>query len=153
MQIDASHWKDLAVVQFKLVQHYFSQFLHVWSTDDDAHYQGNIDSTALGGALTLRLEYMPRHPDVCPQLYVWDPIKLPLHVGLFPGQTINEKGRCHEFHTNENGPSGRVCICHINTSQWEPSMTYAQVLLKGALWINAYEAHLQTGAPIAEYFC
>jgi ubiquitin-protein ligase len=153
MQVDVTHWKDLAVVQFKLVRKYAPHALHAWVTDQDAYYQWEIDSPAHGGAFTVRMHYVPRHPEVCPQLYVWDPIMLPLHVGLFPGQTVNGKGRCHQFHTNDNGPGGRVCICHINTSQWEPSMTYAQVLLKGALWINAYAAHLRTGAAVAEYFC
>lgn len=152
MDIDTTHWKDLAVMQFKLVRKYFPQFVHQWRTDEDAHYQGDIESTTLGGAITLRLQYVPRHPEVCPQLYVWDPITLPLHVGLFPEQTINSKGFCHATHTNSNGPGGKISICHINASQWDPSMTYAQVLLKGTLWINAYLGHLQTGNPISDYF-
>ena len=153
MHVVANCSKKMEDLQDALVHMYFSQFQRVRLSDDDAYYQGDIASDVLGGQVTLRLQYMPTLPEVCPLLFVWNPIAIPLNPEVFPGETINSKGCCHNFHTNSNGPGGRVSICHISASMWDPSMVYVQVLLKGAMWLNAYEGHLQTGQPISEYFC
>jgi hypothetical protein len=152
MHISDDHWKEVAVVQDALVRKYFSNFTLTWRSEDDAYYQGDIQNETLGGSFTLRLQFIPRHPEICPLLFVWDPIVLPMNREKHPGAAINDLAARHETHTLQNGPGGRVCICHIGTSQWEPSFSYAQVLIKGALWLQAYEGHLSTGKRIADYF-
>jgi len=44
---------------------------------------------------------------------------------------------------------GEVQICHIKN--WEPNQTFYQVIMKGRIWIEAYEGHCRTGNDIDYY--
>lgn len=46
---------------------------------------------------------------------------------------------------------GYVQICHYKSSLWTPSITFYKVLIKGRLWIEAYEGHKKTGNFIDKY--
>jgi hypothetical protein len=52
------------------------------------------------------------------------------------------------MHTLGPGPSGEVQICHWRDNRWHAGITLDKVLLKGLLWLEAYEQHLTTGQPI-----
>ena len=65
-------------------------------------------------------------------------------------RTLNSLGTSHAFHVNKNG-GGYLNICH--TRDWDASMTCVQVLLKGILWLEAYEGHLRTGRDLADFLC
>ena len=46
---------------------------------------------------------------------------------------------------------GFVRICHYRVSNWSSENTLYQVLLKGRLWLEAYEAHLRTSKPLDNF--
>lgn len=44
-----------------------------------------------------------------------------------------------------------VKICHYKASHWSPNITFYKVLMKGRLWLEAYEAHRRTGLNLDYY--
>lgn len=85
-----------------------------------------------------------------PPLYVWSPNPLP----AYGGGTINSygaSGTSHAMHTLSNGPNGEVQICHWRDERWHSGITLNKVLLKGIVWLEAYEQHLMTGRSIADF--
>lgn len=106
--------------------------------------------TTSDGWKTYRLKLLlgPHYPDQMPSLYVVSPLALPNTDG---DGTINDEEVSHAFHTLENGPGGCVQICHFKSDYWDASKTCVGVLMKGIVWLEAYEAHLQTGQDIADF--
>jgi hypothetical protein len=49
------------------------------------------------------------------------------------------------------GVKGCVQICHYSSSNWSPNVTLYKVILKGRLWLEAYEIYLRTGNDIDTY--
>jgi hypothetical protein len=86
-------------------------------------------------------------PDVRPPLYVAKPN--PLRDAF--GGTINGWGLSHDMHTLTAGPRGMVQICHWRDARWHAAITLHKVLLKGLIWLEAYEQHLTTGKPISSF--
>jgi len=81
-------------------------------------------------------------PDMMPELFITSPGILYQYDGY---STVNGEGLSHEFHTLDNGPGGCVQICHTKPELWSPSQTCVFVLMKGIVWLEAYDAHLRTG--------
>jgi hypothetical protein len=74
----------------------------------------------------------------------------PLTIWKYQRQgTINEVGASRAFHTLSNGPDGCVRICF--TQSWDPDMSYVSILHRGALWLEALEAHQATSLPISDF--
>ena len=46
---------------------------------------------------------------------------------------------------------GYVRICHYHYSQWTDRSSLYEVVMKGRIWLEAYEGHLRTGQPMT-YF-
>lgn len=46
---------------------------------------------------------------------------------------------------------GCTKICHFRPELWRDNNTLYQVLMKGMIWLEAYEAHLRTGATLSKY--
>ena len=90
------------------------------------------------------------YPDEMPELYVSSPVTLWKEDGC---ETVNDEEVSHSFHTLSNGPDGCVQICHFKPDLWYPSIALTAVLMKGLLWLEAYEAHLRTGDDIASFLC
>ena len=44
-----------------------------------------------------------------------------------------------------------LLLCHFIPSQWTNDNTLYQVFIKGRLWIEAYEGHLDTGKGMNEF--
>lgn len=136
----------LLMLKCKHVEKYFPDWEFVWENDEKAHFSGWVMGNGPNW-YQLRLELNPQLPEVCPELFVWEPIILP----NASSGTINEL-LGHSTHTRPNGPDGRVQICFIAPNDWDASISFLLPLLRGALWINAYEAHLATGRPISDFF-
>ena len=96
--------------------------------------------------LTLILGFL--FPDEMPKLFVISPHTLWKYDGY---GTVNKEGISHAFHTLENGPGGRVQICHFKPDLWDSSKTIVAVMMKGLFWLEAYEAHLRTGRDLADF--
>ena len=46
---------------------------------------------------------------------------------------------------------GCTQICHFKPNMWKDNNTLYQVFMKGMIWLEAYEAHLRTGATLGRY--
>lgn len=88
----------------------------------------------------------PGYPDECPSTYiVWpSPLK-----GL--DKPLEEYGSTHDMHVWETDVPGWTKICTYNPTRWNSGETLERVLHKAFLWIEAYEAHIQTGESIARF--
>lgn len=91
---------------------------------------------------------VPRgYPDARPPLYIIRPNPLP----MASGGMIHALGVSHAMHTLTPGPRNEVQICHWRDNRWHAGITLARVLLKGLIWLEAYEQHLATGDPISRF--
>ena len=46
---------------------------------------------------------------------------------------------------------GCTQICHFKPDLWKDNNTLYQVVMKGLIWLEAYQAHLRTGQPLNVY--
>lgn len=46
---------------------------------------------------------------------------------------------------------GCTLICHFNPALRKDNNTLYQIFMKGLIWLEAYEAHLRTGATLSKY--
>ena len=46
---------------------------------------------------------------------------------------------------------GCTQICHFRPGLWKDDNTLYQVIMKGMIWLEAYEAHLRTGRNLNAY--
>ena len=117
---------------------------------DRARDRYDVLGTALtnaGNAYELWSPIPLGFPDSRPSLYVLRPN--PLRDAL--GGTVNSVGLSHKMHTLESGPQGMVQICHWRGDRWHAGITLSKVLIKGLLWLEAYEQHIATGQPIDSF--
>jgi len=112
---------------------------------DDSYVEGVQGTSQSSRLFTLRLVLSAWYPDEEPLLLVTHPHRLYKRHSF--SSTVNDEGRSHAFHTWENGPGGFVSICH---GDWDPSRSWVGVMLKGCLWLEAYELYLKTGESIAD---
>lgn len=124
-----------------ILRHYFPTF--EWNNPADAEaasVEGEVRTNA-GTAYRLRVYLSPQFPAVCPEMVVSDPRPLlrrngkPLVAASGTMHTLDERDGCTR-------------ICHIRPAFWVPQNTIYLVLLKGRIWLEAYEAHLRTGRPL-----
>ena len=137
----------LPTMKCKHVFKYFPDWNFSWENDQVAYFEGWVGIDEDGSSYQLRLCINPQTPEICPALYVWDPIILP----GFQSETINES-MGHTTHTLGNGPEGRVQICHMSAGDWDPSVSYIVPILRGILWLYAYEGLRKTGKRICDFF-
>ena len=133
-------------IEEKLLARYTPDF-RFYNKTGDAYIDGWVMTS--GGANWYRLwvGVPPEYPYSPPHLYVGHPH--PLWMCGYQ-RTINSLGTSHAFHVLDN-PNGWVKICH--TEYWDASLTCLKILLKGVMWLEAYEAHLRTGQNIADFLC
>jgi hypothetical protein len=55
------------------------------------------------------------------------------------------------MHTLAPSGNGMVQICHWRDARWHSNILLFKVFLKGLIWIEAYEQHLATGRPLADF--
>jgi len=127
-----------------LVMKYFPGF-GIYDSNGETYIEGWIRTNG-GRSYQLKIDVPESYPYRKPKMYVIEPAALYKKDGE---STINSLGSSHSFHTLDNGPGGVVCICHIGS--WDSSRTFVQILKKGMLWCEAYDAHLRTGKDICEF--
>lgn len=94
----------------------------------------------------LRAELPPDYPHQEPGLFIQSPRILP----MFQAQgVLNYRDTSYCWHIHKNREDDRVKVCY--TRGWDASMNCVLVLLRGIIWIDAYENHLNTGETIADY--
>ena len=94
---------------------------------------------------TLRVYLPSDYPNSCPQMVVSSPSSC---LRRQNGSLLNESsGADHTYGTRD----GLTVICHFQPSLWRDDNTLYQVIMKGLIWLEAYEAHLRTGSPLSRY--
>jgi hypothetical protein len=96
-----------------------------------------------GVCLWLRPSFPYRMPD----LYVTSPN--PLYGHNF--KSIQSYGTSHAMHVWAPDWNNHAKICHCKSEYWSASNTIVSVLMKGFLWLEAFEAHCRTGRSIDSY--
>lgn len=86
-------------------------------------------------------------PFEMPALYIATP--KPLYG--YGRKTIQSYGTSHAMHVWEPDWADFVRICHCKEEYWSASYTLLSVMMKGFLWLEAYEAHCKTGKSIDDY--
>jgi len=86
------------------------------------------------------------YPNERPPMYLTDPNPL----RMADGSLISSLGMSHQMHTLEPW-NGWIQICHWRAQRWHSGILLMKVFLKGLVWIEAYEQHLVTGRPLAEF--
>ena len=113
----------------------------------DPQHETKVDVVLIsnpGKAYTLRVYIPADFPNSCPVLVVVSPQRLYLKNGSeLPEMSV-------PFHTLED-TFGFHRVCHFYPPDWTPDITLYQVFMKGRLWIEAYEAHLETGNDMDVY--
>ncbi len=105
-------------------------------------YRNEKDDTYYGYGVVIPNGF----PYERPSLYVTDPRPLL----MFDGRPLTGLGYSHNMHTL--APSNEcVQICHWRDDRWRGSILLHRVFLKGLIWLEAYEQHLATGRPLAEF--
>lgn len=87
------------------------------------------------------------YPHIMPDLYITSPC--PLYG--YGSKTIQSFGTSHLMHVWEPDWNNYVKICHCKSDYWTASSNIVSVLMKGFLWLEAFEAHRRTGSNIDEY--
>ena len=90
---------------------------------------------------TLRVD-LDQFPESIPKVFITKMLKSK------NGKDLN--GPSHEMHTLSS-EHGYTRICHYGNSSWRPNVALNKVYLKCRVWLEAYEAHLQTGDNICDY--
>jgi len=135
------------VLERKLLAKEMPHF-HLYNIDGNAYVSGWQTTRGSHQNYQLKLVLGYYFPDEMPNLYIVSPHTL-WKADRYG--TINEEETSHAFHTLSNGPNGCVQICHFKHESWDASKTCVGVLIKGVIWLEAYEAHLRTGKDIADF--
>lgn len=90
---------------------------------------------------TLRVD-LDQFPESIPKVFVTQMLKSK------DGKDLN--GPSHEMHTLSS-EHGFTRICHYGNSSWRPDVALNKVYLKCRVWLEAYEAHLQSGDNLCDY--
>lgn len=115
----------------------------------------------LGGLTTVRGQHTTSYSHVY-SLCAWIKIAYPLEMpGLYVtspdplvgylNKTIQSYGTSHAMHVWESDWNDYVKICHTKPEYWNASETIVSVLMKGFLWLEAFEVHCRTGRKIDDF--
>lgn len=103
------------------------------------------DNTNNGNSYTLRVYLASDFPNSCPILVVSSPSSpLKEKYGTLLDST---SGSDHVYEAHD----GLTQICHFIKDKWTSENTIYQVLMKGRIWLEAYEIHLRTGEDLDKY--
>ena len=126
-----------------LLENYFRNRVTWISPGDQTKVEVRVTCTS-NKQYTLRV-YLPHDfPNSCPKMVVKTSSKLK----AANGQLLEEyPGDNHVGYT----VGGYTGICHFRPNLWKSDNTLYQVVMKGLIWLEAYEAHLRTGQPLSQY--
>lgn len=128
----------------KILEQYFPNSVK-WFNRETNNMKVEIKMTTNSNkSYTLRVCIPDDFPNSCPELYVCDP---PRPLKTKEGTEIDAGTQFHSYGTKD----GLTTICHFVSSQWTNEYTLYQVFMKGRIWLEAYEIHLRTGKPMADF--
>lgn len=109
--------------------------------DTDKPYLKMVAITNSKNMYTIRVD-LDQFPESIPKVFVTKMLKSKF------GDDLDRPS--HEMHTLAS-EHGYTRICHYGSTSWGPNVTLNKVYLKSRVWLEAYEAHLQTGDDICDY--
>ncbi len=144
-------WSEAQVVRLEVEEALLSEELphftmHNRHENGLTTVYGDYKSTA-GASYRLCLWLKAGYPHSMPSLYVVEPAPL---IG-YGGKEMNSYGASHVMHCWPPDWNNYLKICHCKENIWTPSETVVGVLMKGFLWLEAFEAHKRTGRTIDEF--
>jgi hypothetical protein len=125
----------------------FTQFTVWHKNSDDTYYASGDTYSNSGKRYGLHLSIPGGYPSQRPPMYLTEPF--PLLTAQ--GGLVSALGVSHDMHTLSPLTNGLVQICHWRDARWHAGIPLQKVFLKGLIWIEAYEQHLATGRPLAEF--
>jgi len=97
---------------------------------------------------TLRVYLPSDYPSSCPEMVVKPFSFFSSYLRKKDGTKMDDaSGSDHTYGSRD----GYTQICHFQPSLWKDDNTLYQVIMKGLIWLEAYEAHLRTGNPLSRY--
>lgn len=104
-------------------------------------------NTNNGKSYTLRVYIPGNFPNECPKLVVSrSPYGSPLRK--WDGSLLD---KCSVADHTYAAYDGFTQICHFNPARWSNASTLYQVLMKGRMWLEAYEIHRNSGEDLDTY--
>jgi hypothetical protein len=125
----------------------FDQFSVYINNSTDTYYAKGTATANSGRRYQLYIPLPSGYPWERPPMYLTDPYPL----RMADGRLVTALGVSHQMHTLEPSSNGWVQICHWRSGRWHSQILLMKVFLKGLVWIEAYEQHLATGRPLAEF--
>jgi len=124
----------------QIIAKQFSAFL--WQRQGEgARIEGAI-LTSAGQSYEVRVLVPAAFPYTHPQVFVVSPIQ---------GRGASLTGVSHAMHTLTPDLENHPQICLYNDRNWNPALTLHHVLIKAAVWLEAFEQHRRTGRPINDF--
>jgi hypothetical protein len=129
-----------------LIKKYFTGFRI--QSPGDAVYGGAIGRIQSSRNILYTL-WIPLggFPNEAPSMYIVDPKILKDYYG----KLLSSYGVSSSMHLRSPDSNNNVQICHYNNQYWSPNVTLYKIIMKGKLWVEAYENHLITGNDIDFY--
>jgi hypothetical protein len=109
--------------------------------DSDKPYVKMVAITNSKNMYTMRVD-LDEFPEAIPKVFITKMLKSKF------GDDLDSPS--HEMHTLMS-EHGYTRICHYGNDSWQPNVSLNKVYLKCRVWLEAYEAHLQTGDNLCDY--
>ena len=87
------------------------------------------------------------YPNAPPKMYVVEPAPL----RDWKGKRLSKRGTSSKMHLLGANAHGHPQICHHSDGAWTPNITLYKVVMKGRMWLEAYELHCRKRRPIDRY--
>lgn len=94
---------------------------------------------------TLRVYLPTDYPNSCPQMIVSSPSSC---LRTRDGSALDSGSTAYHVLSSKHGCTQ---ICHFRSDLWRSENTLYQVVMKGMIWLEAYEAHLRTGQNMDKF--
>ena len=125
----------------------FTQFSVYLDRSTDTYSASGTTFSNAGYRYGLWIPIPQGFPYQRPPMYVTEPFPLRMR----DGSLISALGISHQMHTLTPHPNGMVQICHWRDARWHSGIVLQKVFLKSLIWIEAYEQHIATGHPLADF--
>jgi hypothetical protein len=96
----------------------------------------------------LHVQLTGGFPDECPSTYITSPSPLNDYYGR---RISSYESASHAMHVWKSDRAGWTKVCTYHPSDWSADQAIVKVIVKGGLWIAAYESHLDEGKNIADF--
>ena len=130
--------RERLATEKKVLDHYFPDCVKWVDPAGDAKVEVTL-MTNNDNKYTLRVYIGNQFPNAIPDMVVTSsPNPMPNWGDSVVSYTLSSR-------------DGYLRICHCHPSEWTDSSSLYQVVMKGRIWLEAYEGHIRTGQPL-NYF-